>query len=175
MHLGRRAARQTTASTGNRMPLHQGFNMTSIKTIARTALITAAIAGSAMFGSAQAAAPALHAKPAAALNISLDGFCNTFALTVSGVQIYGTRGGCGYTVIDGGFVSAINHRGYDVTSDTNDGSVLFTWVFTKPRGGSGDWFLYGSNGSSQTLVNSGTYSPLALNAKVSTKDVTLSK
>ena len=149
--------------------------MTSIKTIARTALITAAVAGASFFASAQAAEPALHAQPAKAFNIALDGFCNTFALTISGVQIYGTRGGCGYTVVDGGFVSAINHHGYDVTSDTNDGSTLFTWVFTKPRGGSGDWFLYGSNGSSQTLVNSGTYSPAALNAKVTTKDVTSSK
>ena len=144
--------------------------MTSIKTIARAVLVVAAFSAGA--AAAQTAAPETKAHPAKALNISLDGFCNTFALTVSGVQIYGTRGGCGYTVVDGGFVSSISHQSYDVSNDTNDGSTLFTWVFTKPRGGSGSWFLYGSNGSSQTELNSGTYSPLALNAKLTTKDVT---
>jgi hypothetical protein len=38
---------------------------------------------------------------AKSFNVSLDGFCNTFALTYQGTSVYGTRSGCGYTVIDG--------------------------------------------------------------------------
>jgi hypothetical protein len=90
-------------------------------------------------------------------NFSLDGFCNTFSLNTSGIFIAGTRSGCGYTVIDGGAVVNIEGVTYRLTGDTNDGSVLFTWYFTKPINGKGNWYLYSSDGTSDTESNSGTY------------------
>jgi hypothetical protein len=90
-------------------------------------------------------------------NFSLDGFCNTFSLNTAGVFIAGTRAGCGYTVIDGGAVVKITGTTWRLTGDTNDGSVLFTWYFTKPVNGKGSWFLYSSDGTTDTESNSGTY------------------
>jgi hypothetical protein len=90
-------------------------------------------------------------------NFSLDGFCNTFSLNTSGVFIAGTRSGCGYTVIDGGAVVSITRVTYRLTGDTNDGSELFTWYFTKPVNGKGNWYLYTSDGTNDTFSNSGTY------------------
>jgi len=96
---------------------------------------------------------------AKSFNVSLDSFCNTFALTYQGTSVYGTRGGCGYTVIDGGAVAHVGGTLFLLTADTNDGAEIFTWYFTKPVGGHGNWYLYESVGTSNTLVNSGTYSP----------------
>jgi hypothetical protein len=98
--------------------------------------------------------------PAAAqqpFNLSLDGFCNTFALTINSWSIVGTRAGCGYTVIDGGAIVRVTGVTYRLTADTNDGSTLFTWFFTPPVRGHGNWYLYGSDGVTDTLFNSGTY------------------
>ncbi|HEX8815803.1 MAG TPA: hypothetical protein VF753_09900 [Terriglobales bacterium] len=89
-------------------------------------------------------------------SISLDGFCNTFTLTEAGFEIYGTRQGCGYTVIDGGANVHI-HGFYHMTADTNDEAEIFNWFFTAAVNGVGDWYLYESVGSSYTFVNSGTY------------------
>lgn len=113
---------------------------------------------------------------AAPMNISLDGYCNTFSLDTVGVNVFGIRSGCGYDVVDGGVVAKV--KGEDgkvtVTNDTNDGSTLFTWIFSKADGGAGTWKLYGSNGTSTTLYNSGTYTLTAqgVAAKGGTKDVT---
>jgi hypothetical protein len=90
-------------------------------------------------------------------NFSLDGYCNTFSLNTSGIFIAGTRAGCGYTVIDGGAVVKITGTVWRLTADTNDGSELFTWYFTKPVNGKGDWYLYTSDGTNDTELNSGTY------------------
>jgi hypothetical protein len=92
------------------------------------------------------------------INISLDGFCNTFSLTTTGVFIAGTRSGCGYTVIDGGAAVRVGSVLYHLTGDTNDGSELFTWYFTQPIKGHGNWYLYTSDGTTDTETNSGTYS-----------------
>ncbi|MFO1338177.1 MAG: hypothetical protein U1F53_08060 [Burkholderiaceae bacterium] len=101
------------------------------------------------------AATAVQAKP---MNIALDGYCNTFTLNTSGSNVYGIRSGCGYDVIDGGVVGKVDGNKVTTTNDTNDGSLLFTWIFSKAVGGSGTWQLYGSNGTSTALYNSGTYS-----------------
>jgi hypothetical protein len=111
---------------------------------------------------------------AAPMNISLDGYCNTFALNTSGEMVYGIRSGCGYDVIDGGVLAKVKGEGkVTVTNDTNDGSTLFTWIFSKAQGGAGTWKLYGSNGTSTTLFNSGTYTLTGMApSKAGTKDVT---
>jgi hypothetical protein len=60
-----------------------------------------------------------------------------------------------------------------MTADTNDGSILYTWFFTPPVNGKGHWYLYGSNGSSDAFLNSGTYTRHSAAAAASgTKDVT---
>jgi hypothetical protein len=94
---------------------------------------------------------------ATTFDVSLDGFCNTFTLTISGFEVYGTRQGCGYTVIDGGALVTISGSRYRMTADTNDGSTLFTWFFTPPKNHKGNWYLYGTDGTTDTLINSGTY------------------
>jgi hypothetical protein len=110
---------------------------------------------------------------AAPMNISLDGFCNTFSLDSSNNIVFGTRSGCGYTVIDGGTVGKVNGNKVTVANDTNDGTLLFTWIFSKADGGVGTWSLYGSDGASSTLYNSGTYTLTGQAAsKAGTKDVT---
>ncbi|HTZ71207.1 MAG TPA: hypothetical protein VMB71_11205 [Acetobacteraceae bacterium] len=93
---------------------------------------------------------------ASSFNVSLDGFCNTFALTVSGFEVYGSRSGCGYTVIDGGTVGKVGSK-YTISNDTNDQAEIFTWYFTKAKHGAGNWYLYESTASSQSEINSGTY------------------
>jgi hypothetical protein len=113
-----------------------------IKTLALAAAIVTAGASGAM---------------ASTLNIALDGYCNTFVLNVTTPLIAGTRGGCGYTDIDGGTVAKVSGKPYTITNDTNDGSTLFTWYFAKAKKGHGSFFLYGSNGTSSTEVVSGTY------------------
>ena len=113
-----------------------------------------------LLGASLAAASALAASAASAqsVNIALDGYCNTFALTLDGFEIYGTRAGCGYTVIDGGSVAKIGSAKYDITSDTSDGaSNIFVWYFTPAKHKVGNWYLYSSTGSAFTEVNSGTY------------------
>jgi hypothetical protein len=111
---------------------------------------------------------------AQSFNVSLNGFCNTFTLTVSGFEIYGTRQGCGYTDIDGGSVGKVSGHLYYVDQDTNDSQEIFVWFFTKPKkAGTGDWYLYESTGSAYTFVNSGTYSPTTPgNRSLTTRDVT---
>jgi hypothetical protein len=112
----------------------------------------------------------VQAKP---LNLSLDGFCNTFALNNTDANVYGTRSGCGYTVVDGGVIGKVDGVKYTIANDTNDGTLLFTWMFTKAVGGSGTWLLYGSDGSSTTLFNSGTYTVTTeAVSKAGTKDAT---
>ena len=89
--------------------------------------------------------PLFLSAHAQSFNVSLDGFCNTFALTIDTWSIYGTRGGCGYTVIDGGAVAHVGTLTYRLVADTNDGSILYSWYFTKPRKKhgvtSGSWYL----------------------------------
>jgi hypothetical protein len=102
-------------------------------------------------------ATAVTGAQAAPFNVALDGYCNTFALSVTTFQVAGTRSGCGYTVIDGGTATKVTGTKYTIANDTNDGSVLFTWYFTKPTGGKGSWYLYGSDGVTQALYNQGTY------------------
>jgi len=97
---------------------------------------------------------------ASSFNVSLDGFCNTFTLNVTTPFIAGTRQGCGYTVIDGGAVVKVSGVSYRLTADTNDEAEIFTWYFAAPVGGHGNWYLYSSDGNTNTLVNSGTYSKL---------------
>ena len=113
-----------------------------IKTLALAAALVTAGASGAM---------------ASTLNIALDGYCNTFVLNVTAPFIAGTRGGCGYTDIDGGTVGKVSGRPYTITNDTNDGSVLFTWYFGKAKKGHGAFSLYGSDGTSSTLYVTGTY------------------
>lgn len=122
---------------------------------------------------ALALASSLGAAHAGTLNVALDGYCNTFALQTSGITVAGTRSGCGYTVIDGGSVAKAGGIKYTITNDTNDGSLLFTWYFTKPVGGAGTWMLYASDGSSQSLYGQGTYTATTgLAAPRGSKDVT---
>jgi hypothetical protein len=92
-----------------------------------------------------------------ATDIALDGYCNTFSLNTSGAQVYGTRSGCGYTVIDGGAVAKVGNARQVVTSDTNDQAEIFTWYFSLPSGGAGTWQLYWTDGTQSVLFNSGTY------------------
>src|SRR5215467_837344 len=96
----------------------------------------------------------LGAAQASTYNISLDGFCNTFALTTSAWQVWGVRSGCGYDVNDGGVFAKFAGAKFITPSDSNatfNGDTgLFTWIFSKPtRAGTGTWFLYYSNGTSQ--------------------------
>ena len=116
------------------------------------------------------AAAGVQAKP---LNISLDGYCNTFALNNTDANVYGIRSGCGYDVVDGGVIAKVAGVKYTMPSDTNDGSLLFTWYFDKPVGGHGNWLLYASNGTSTGLFNSGTYTVTGeAVARPGTKDAT---
>ena len=98
---------------------------------------------------------------AGSFNVSLDGFCNTFTMTTTGFEFFGTRQGCGYTVIDGGSNVHVTGSPYKLTADTNDGSTLFVWFFTPPVNKHGNWYLYGSTGSTYTEINSGTYTKTA--------------
>ena len=95
---------------------------------------------------------------AAKFNVSLDGYCNTFKLTLNGFEVYGKRSGCGYTVTDGGSDATIGGSEYYIPADQNPHSKdILVWYFTPPSGGAGNWYLYDSNGKSFTEVNSGTY------------------
>lgn len=95
---------------------------------------------------------------AAKFNVSLDGFCNTFKLTLNGFEVYGKRSGCGYTVTDGGSDAVISGTEYYIPADQNPHvKDILVWYFTPPSGGAGNWYLYDSNGKSMTEVNSGTY------------------
>jgi hypothetical protein len=108
--------------------------------------------GTALFLSLLATSQAQSFTPA------LTGFCNTFALTINVWEVYGTRSGCGYTVIDGGAVATVTAKKYYLAADTNDGTTLFNWYFTKPNKKlKGNWYLYGSNGTTYSFINSGTY------------------
>jgi hypothetical protein len=113
---------------------------------------------------------------AATYNISLTGFCNTFSLTTSTWQVYGTRSGCSYTVTDGGVATKIATVKYLATNDSNDSyngdTGQYTWLFTKPKQGGGDFYLYYSNGSSQTEITSGTYTYTAPGIRHSGPDIT---
>jgi hypothetical protein len=98
------------------------------------------------------------------LNITLDGFCNTFSLTTSGASVWGTRSGCGYTDVDGGSVAKVkldSSGTYIVASDSNDLAEVFTWYFTPPakKTGTGKFEMYYSDGAQQYEALSGTYSP----------------
>jgi hypothetical protein len=114
------------------------------------------IAAMLFFGLFLATASA-HAQ---AFNVSLDTYCNTFALTISGFEIYGTRSGCGDNEIEGGASALVGTpaKRYYTTSDSEDLTEVFNWYFTKPtKKGKGTWFLYKSIGTSDGLLNSGTY------------------
>jgi len=115
---------------------------------------------------------------ATTFNVSLDGYCNTFALTISSWEIYGTRSGCGYTVIDGGAVANVAGKAYYLTNDSNDLAEQFSWYFTKPKKKAGKWYLYESTGSGFSLINSGTYTQTSPDMEPNTtsdKDVTASR
>ena len=105
-------------------------------------------------------------------NVALDGYCNTFSLNVTGFQVYGTRGGCGYTVIDGGTVAKVSGKNYYISNDTNDQAEIFTWYFTPPKKktGAGNWYLYYTDGTQQYELNSGTYSPATQARMPTTRD-----
>jgi hypothetical protein len=93
------------------------------------------------------------------LNVTLDGFCNTFSLTTSGITVWGNRSGCGYTNLSGGTVGKAGGK-YIIANDSTDLAEVFTWYFTPPnRHGKGSFTLYYSDGTSQTELNSGTYAP----------------
>jgi len=105
---------------------------------------------------------AAGAHAATTLDVSLDGYCNTFTLTQQGYNVWGTRQGCGYTVIDGGVVAKVNGVQRILSYDTNDQTTIYTWAFTPPdANGAGYWRLYGSDGSVQELYLEGTYSSTA--------------
>lgn len=90
------------------------------------------------------------------LDISIDGFCNTFSLIVDGSSITGTRGGCNDFYVEGGFVAKV--AGIPVYNpNDSDAGELYSWLFTKPKSGHGTWQLYTSNGTAQKLQSSGTY------------------
>ena len=91
------------------------------------------------------------------LAIALDGYCNTFALKVHSYRITGTRGGCGYTVIEGGTAAMLGGAHYDIPSDFDQTGVMNTWYFTLPVDGKGSWRLYQSNGEYSTSSLEGTY------------------
>jgi len=92
-----------------------------------------------------------------ALNIALDGYCNTFALKVHAYRMTGTRGGCGYTVIEGGTAAMLGGVHYDIPSDFDQTGLMNTWYFTLPVDGKGSWRLYQSNGEFSTSSLEGTY------------------
>ncbi len=100
---------------------------------------------------------------AQAFNVSLDGYCNTFALTINSWEIYGTRGGCNDNEIEGGAVASIGTpaKRYYSTNDSEDLQEVFSWYFTKPtKKGKGSWYLYRTDGTSESLINSGTYTTI---------------
>jgi hypothetical protein len=106
------------------------------------------------------------------LNITLDGFCNTFSLTTSGIAVWGNRSGCDYTNISGGTVAKVSKSNYIIANDSTDLAEIFTWYFTPPKHGKGTWYLYYSDGTSQSELNSGTYSPTTEGGERSKLDVT---
>ena len=79
-----------------------------------------------------------------------------------------------YAECDGGdTVSRIERAEAWLKNHPDDGTLLFTWIFSKAQGGAGTWSLYGSDGASSTLYNSGTYTLSGQAAsKAGTKDVT---
>ena len=103
---------------------------------------------------------ALSASQANPINISLDGYCNTFAIQ-GGVAYYGSRGGCGSTITIGGtgvIEKGVKHKLNMVLGDSEDGTHVMTWVFERsnlPK--KHRWWLYESDGTASTLLNSGTY------------------
>jgi hypothetical protein len=105
------------------------------------------------------------------LNVTLDGFCNTFSLTTSGFMVWGNRSGCGYTNLSGGTVGKVGPT-FIIANDSTDLGEIFTWYFSPPKHKKGTWSLYESNGTSQTEVNSGTYAPTAKGEARSKLDVT---
>jgi hypothetical protein len=102
------------------------------------------------------ATAATGASAQSTLDISLKGFCNTFALNLDGFGIYGTRSGCGYTVIDGGASAKIG-KNYLVTNDTNDSAEIFSWYFTPPKNNRGKFYLYEATGTTFAEVTAGKY------------------
>lgn len=111
------------------------------------------------------------------LNVTLDGFCNTFSLTASNASVWGTRSGCGYTDVDGGTVGKValdSHGTYIIANDSNDLAEVFTWYFTQPdkKTGTGKFVLYYSDGSQQYEALSGTYSPTQSGATLGGPDAT---
>jgi hypothetical protein len=105
------------------------------------------------------------------LNITLDGFCNTFNLTTSGITVWGNRSGCGYTNLSGGTVGKVGGK-YIIANDSTDLAEVFTWYFTPPKHGTGSWTLYESNGTSQVVINAGTYAPTPKGGTRNAPDVT---
>ena len=107
---------------------------------------------------------------AAKFNVSLDGYCNTFKLTLDSFEVYGKRSGCGYTVTDGGSDALIGGSEYYMPADQNPHAKdILVWYFTPPSGGAGNWYLYDSNGKSMTELNSGTYTVTSAAAERSPK------
>jgi len=110
------------------------------------------------------------AQAATKFNVSLDGYCNTFKLTLDSFEVYGKRSGCGYTVTEGGSDAVISGSEYYSPADQNPHAKdILVWYFTPPSGGAGNWYLYDSNGKSMTEVNSGTYTVTAGAAEHSPK------
>jgi hypothetical protein len=107
-------------------------------------------------------------------NVSIDGRCNTFVLHVDGVFVAGRRGGCGTKVIGAGTIATVEGKDGMVYSDHGNGMAL-TWYFAKPTDGAGNVYLYGSDGMTDTLLKTGTYTESAISgppAKHSGPDIT---
>ena len=131
------------------------------KMLKKIALATALLAASTLTASAKDYS----------LNVTLDGFCNTFSLTTSGITVWGNRSGCGYTNLSGGTVGKAGGK-YIIANDSTDLGEVFTWYFTPPKHNKGSWTLYYSDGTSQTEFNSGTYAPTAKGGTRNAPDVT---
>ena len=56
---------------------------------------------------------------AAKFNVSLDGYCNTFKLTLDSFEVYGKRSDYGYTITDGGSDALIDGSEYYIPADQN--------------------------------------------------------
>jgi hypothetical protein len=93
---------------------------------------------------------------AQSFNVSLNSYCDTFALVQDGFAIYGTHSGCGSTYVDGGATVKISKK-YLETQDTIDGAEIYSWYFTPPKHNKGAWYVYEETGSGVTEINSGTY------------------
>lgn len=110
---------------------------------------------------------------AGTLNFTFDGFCDGVSLVKSGVTYGGERTGC-VTDPAGGVAMKVkgNPTKYIDYATSDSGSGVFTFFLDVPAL---QWFVYDTSGGVFSLINSGTMTAGAPQAKGNLKSSTSSK